>query len=394
MGERLQQHCDGGGGCAAPADATRLPEPEPSLYSTMRVQVWHAVDDRPNDQITFMYAPIVKTLVSGFALFANVSHHILSGSRLQQTRGHAIAASLVAGDVLLHVGHRRMELHPWAQLQSRGVRTVFYITDPEMLCGPESAPVREVWSYTRRVLECAQPRMVHLASNVRRSAAMTYRYVPPGFLGQDDGNRRSGIHRTGRAPPASPAPPPAPILSFLGHPTYHRLGRKRCLGELGVALGSQLRLAPSIWSGADFERWWREAGGSDAVHLSLHKYGIHTPNTSCAERCCNDPSQPFESVRASLLLSRGACVLAARSFRWDEREYKGLVTFADLPDGLLAAFGKLASTPRDDVSRRDVAFRFQERFSPRLLFERAGVYTGDFKLISREFARSDIRRTN
>lgn len=263
---------------------------------------------------------------------------------------------------------------------------MFFTTEPEIGCRLPFV-VDEIWSYTRRTLTCVrQPGAAH-RSPVRRVAspaadarasATVFRYVPPGF---DESHKRTW----GRGIMSVPALDPA-NMAFMGDPWFSRRARARCWRALTASLGHKLNVTPPIFSMSAMDKWW-SFHGDHSVHLSLHKYGISSPlawapgspsaSAMCTgpHHCCNDRQEAFESVRAAPLLSRGATLVAAQSYRFDEREYGGLVHFTTL-DELPVTFASLAarSPLLAAESARNVSDRFAARFAPPGIFERAEVY--------------------
>ena len=83
----------------------------------------------------------------------------------------------------------------------------------------------------------------------------------------------------------------------------------------------------------------------------------------------------LEAFRLSLLLGAGKLVISARASVDDEHEWAGMITFAriaDIPERYRELVrGGLASYRGRQTSSLAL---FRERFAPRRLFERAGVY--------------------
>jgi hypothetical protein len=345
------------------------------------VSIWQSAgEDRPSGHLLWKFRPIAVTLFAGFSTFCNVSLNAFgapdsvgSGDGLpwlyhRNAGSHRAAMrELQAGDTLLHVGPFHASRHPWRALQERGVRTVLYLTEPDDLCGNPSG-FDEIWSYTRRVLQCVRPPPGPAHPSAHRrvpvgAAAVTktvYRYVPPGH---------QPCEERGVTPDGAGGEPVE--LSFMGDPKFSRHGRAHCWRALKANLGSLLNQTPPVYSQRAFDVWWA-ARGARGLHLSIHKYGIRTPGTACEHACCNHRHEPFESVRAAPLLSCGATLLAAQSYKYDEREYEGLVTFAPV-EALPSTYRRLAArapvAPDGRIQRL-----FRARFDARRLFERAGVY--------------------
>ena len=301
----------------------------------------------------WMYAPITETLCAGLASLGKVSVQAIV--RPATPLGNLSGAfwrrlhRLRRGDRFIFVGQHAGKL-PWTSLRQRGVRTAFYETEPKALSCRYRHRVRdadapeELWSYSHRVLElCAR-------------AFATRRYLPPGYIEPP----------TAEGVAISSSTRPAAELFFLGYPFYR--GRAPCYQQLRTALGERLNATWALYTPEDFRSWWT-SHGARAVHLSLHKH--HRLNARCA-----DPSQPFEAVRAALLLSRGARLISLQSDPRDEAEYAGLVHFATLdevPRLLVRLLARVRATHPQGKGTA-VASRFRRRFDPRRLMEIAGVY--------------------
>ena len=299
----------------------------------------------------WMYEPITETLRAGLASLGKVSVEAIVGPRTNLSgafwkRLHRLRS----GDRFVFVGQHAGKL-PWASLRQRGVRTAFYETEPKALSCRYRHRVRdadtpdELWSYSRRILElCAR-------------AFATRRYLPPGYIEPPTAEGDVAAFSSTAL---------AAELYFLGYPFYR--GRAPCYQQLRTALGERLNATWALHTAEDFHSWWT-SHGAGAVHLNLHKR--HRPNARCA-----DPSQPFEAVRAALLLSRGARLISLPSDPRDEAEYAGLVHFATLdevPRLLVRLLARVRAThPQGNGTA--VASRFRRRFDPRRLMENAGVY--------------------
>ena len=181
------------------------------------------------------------------------------------------------------------------------------------------------------------------------------RFVPPGLLRDvmeaADG-AANGTDELGASFDASPSPSDA--LFFLGS-VGAASGRGPCWAELKRALGGELQQTYAAWNVSALRALLRRHD----FFLNIHKG-------------CERGHAPV-TFRASWLLSAGKLLLSERADARDEREYAGLVTFASQPE-LPAAYRRLRAQPRAGLKRAVLA-GFRARFTPRALFERAGIYT-------------------
>ena len=94
------------------------------------VLLWHG--ERPTDgHLAFMYWPVLATLIEGFREQLALSVVVGVGSSGALKRE---LASLRRGDTFLWMGPRHRRTQPWRELRRRGVRTVYYQTEPVHHC--------------------------------------------------------------------------------------------------------------------------------------------------------------------------------------------------------------------------------------------------------------------
>ena len=325
-----------------------------------------------HDSLVWMYAPIVRSLQTGFeAAGVAVSVGIFGTGGIQppparrdSQRLLSICNSMHSGDRFVWVGALPpLKWLPLEACNARGVNTALYVTEPMLGC--PRIGTREVWTYSHANVLCAR----------HGNATPLVRYVPPGYLSPSAELPLESISAVDSAASPSKSTSGLAPLSFLGYVGY--ADRAPCWRKIVSAIataGGSCQAYNSISSAAALEAWW--ARTSSHVHLSLHKkltarLGNKSANAAARRPRCADSSQPFEAVRASLLLSRGATMLSARSHPADERQYREVVTFASVADYP----GVLRRVPTA-AHRAAIARRFAERFDPRLILERAGVLAG------------------
>ena len=179
-------------------------------------------------------------------------------------------------------------------------------------------------------------------------ATLPLRYVPPGDVGE---------------PP--PGAGTSASLVFFG--SIDVAGRRRCYEKLAAALGPTLAHTYGVWNDTALARLL----GMHDVFLNLHKdcRGDGRADTTSSAHV------GLEAFRLSLLLGAGKLVISARASVDDEHEWAGMITFAriaDIPERYRELVrGGLASYRGRQTSSLAL---FRERFAPRRLFERAGVY--------------------
>ena len=309
----------------------------------------------------FMYLPIIRTLDSGF--------HSLGAASVVATSGNGPtvrSARLVKGDVLVWVGAGiGVKSRQLRELGARGVRRVFYSTEPmrevchQVVPGSDTRSATggwdETWHYTLHNAQLCW--RLASDSSTRRHV---HRYVPPGALGVD----------------LFPAPlqrfrsaskvwwhPPAETAAFLGliprnnTPNMPGYARISCFKSLKSTLGSKLVHRDDVFT-LDRMRKLIQLHG---VFVNLHKD-------------CGVANRPAEAVRFSLLLSAGARIVSERSDPADERAYAGFVHFVNLPDlgqAVEAALAEVAAEPKEAIARRLKAF--EQQFAPATIFARAGL---------------------
>jgi hypothetical protein len=353
-------------GASASSPAAAVLGVSRSTLATSRrhqVVIWQAAGGVGHD-LAFMYRPVMDTLVAGFThLPAAVSAaigtlNVVSGSGVaakspEYKKMMRLARDLGPRDLFLFIGPIGSESVPWDAMRDRGVRTVYYQTEPVNGCALSKARPDEVWDFSWHNLDACKP-----YPKPWLTQPFQMRYVPMGYIKPPAEARVRGY-----VPPDD-----APELFFFGYPFY-KSGRKRCYERLQRALGARLNATWMLWSPMAFERWWR-ASGRWAAHLNLHK-------------ACESARNPVV-FRTSILLSRGATVISERANHKDEREYAGLVHFGAV-DEIPHLLNRLWIAPqpatpfgarrvRSVQLRPELASVYAERFAPQRIFERAGVY--------------------
>ena len=362
-----------------------------------RALVWSGGDTR----LAFMVQPALRTIADG--LRANCFNVTVGSGARRLHAATVLKAELRDTDVFVWVGiiDYAMGIHDARRLAARGVMTVFYGTEShelwDMNCTVISRlPVHEIWQYTHSNIARCPPGRV----------GKTVRYVPPGH-----------VHRTQLAPSEGAAA--SLRMLFLGGYRRDYDKRRACLNAvhqgLTVALlnhshgevsnhshhdnasmptqrrdGIRLprsRRHPSagtcspdtraqpaspttcplqVASDAYTNEAWDQYVAMAPYFLNVHKACNATTHSSTA--AC-------ESFRMSMLLSAGALVFSEHCHPLDEQEYADLVHFAPVPHLAPAAFASWNRVQAGGIpmSPRERMQAFSRRFSPDVLFERAGL---------------------
>ena len=151
-------------------------------------------------EAAFIYESIWRTLLAGFLEVAAVDH--------SPDDTYRATDNLTGGDAYVWIGEAGAHGVPWAELRSRGVKTIYYQTEPSLDCGGLGTGIGpdEVWDFTHRNVATCR---AHLKRN-GRADVVTVRYVPPGYVAPP----------TTSATSAMAVPPGDRRLLFLGWPFY------------------------------------------------------------------------------------------------------------------------------------------------------------------------------
>lgn len=221
----------------------------------------------------------------------------------------------------------------FASLRNRGVKIVYYQSEPVVGCVIGSDVVDEMWDFSW-----------HNIDNCKNQPnAPPQRYVP------------LAAHVT---PATSQKEHPGALL-FFGDP-----GARPCWSYLKEVMGDHLESEYGAWDDDAYER----VLDTHNIFLNLHK------------GCNTNPSLPhhlWEPVtwRNAKLLNSHALIISQRAYAKDEQEFEGLIDFIDIhkiPDRWLQLINMDPSTRQQIADER--ARVFSQKFEPRRIFERAGIY--------------------
>lgn len=342
-----------------------------------RVLLWH--DERADGHLSFMLYPVLATLVAGFrhADGWEVRAGVGRSSRLNRELDE-----LRRGDFFLWVGPFTLATRPnmpFRALRRRGVHTALYSTEPRGWCPYRTKLVDEVWDFGWAGLDgcmrsCRQsfPRPFNgtrhatfqCIGGVKREApTLTLRLVPPGYV---------------PPPPALASATglrgdPCARLRFLGavDKTHHLQPshlRTACFERLRAQLRERMVQTYDAWDDAPFF----EILQRDDFYLNVHKG-------------CEAAGKSPVTFRISRILSMpgGRMVLSERCHPLDEAMFNDTMRFMS-QEAIPTTFDRLCQSGdqwRAEARRAHEIFR--ERFEPRRLFEKAGVYALLWRLAAR-----------
>jgi hypothetical protein len=158
--------------------STISPTP-PYLVQVMLLQVGQ--DGRWNTR--FMYEPVFRTLVDGFEAYSHRENlRFTASTNMTLDKDHIILTTSVlgAGDLFVWLGLAGHRLVPWLELHARGVRTVYYRSEPHGECIMRYHGIDEAWDYSRIREADQRGRCAETARPLRGATAMS-RYLPPGW---------------------------------------------------------------------------------------------------------------------------------------------------------------------------------------------------------------------
>ena len=347
--------------------------------------VWHAELSpylrRGGVRLEFMYEPIRASVVAGLKSHTlahrwNVSSHVMAdaqflGAAMNNERRAAQEdrrilerrlQPLKRGDLFVWIGEAWESAVPVEMLRNRGVRTVYYQTEPVRSCRIRPLTKRrgmdrfeEVWDYSKHNLDICKDGIAKW--NIPEDGNTTFRYVPPVALpGRDSANQQaeetkllflgSAHHRTGCSQP-------------LMGPGRKQVGcSQTCVGALNASVAAGwLRIVDKAWSPKEL----RTVLLSHGVYVSVHK-------------ACATTSNPVPP-RVAMLLNAKALVISEHSSARDEGQFEGMVSFVPFSN-LEQEFSRLRLLSRDERQQlaESRAKRFAERFAPWRVYQEAGVH--------------------
>ena len=323
-----------------------------------------------------MYHPILQTLRRGANATLNrdvwsIEEQVGSPTTREATE---VLESLRCGDIFVWVG--RHQLHVFARkdarpelpadsklithrMRRRGVRTILYQTEPigpatrglvwsPSFCADETSPFVEIWDYSHANIKRYWD---HCPVGVTRPIV---RYVPPGVVPEMTVKRADVIDNcvvngTGMLG----------NMNFPERVQYVRMLKSQAIQSLNASQG-----AFAVRDGVGYNdydalgRWLRHY----CVQLNLHKFAKY-------------PDSAFETFRASTTVSAGSLLVSQQSDVDDQREYAGIVHFAQTPQAHGAEVARLVTLPGEErrALARARAKLFDEKFAPERIFANANL---------------------
>ena len=310
--------------------------------------------------------PVMRTLVAGIRQYPRFgSIHFLQAA-VTWAAFRNLKRKLRRGDIFVWVGVAGSRNVPWQSLRQFGIFTVHYQTEPwDVGCALYRDSVDELWDFSWHNIDAcveggSHPGIAYYERGKSvRDAPGAVRYVP---LGADSSS------------PQVEHPTVGPPLAFLGEFESRRQPRRyHCLRAIDMQL-KQVN-APSVLKRRDL--WdaeeYRQLLRTHDIWLNIHKL-------------CGDAHNPV-TFRVQRVLSAGGLLISERAYWKDEREFDGLVDFVGLrgdnSTALVAEYRRVATlsaTERAEIAATRQR-RFHERFSPKRIFERTGLYA----LFDRQF---------
>ena len=377
--------------CTAPVrhgpNATVQARPIVFVYQPRVLRSAGAYNVDPS-QLISMYRPLVSTLVAGFAAatppwpvfhgFCGVNTWARVVGGHQSFRG--LLNAVRPGDIFIWVSESLRDA-PLHDLSAKGARIVHYQTEnvgsrKNMECnlthGFTKAKSRnvssseigllrlvdEVWSYDWRNVESC------LAGGV------VARYVPPGAVSE-------------LLPPANLSM--ADELLFLGkvdrgQPREYcvRLisGSFALLANRSSAKRGANRSRITTVSGAFSDRAQATIFERASAFLQLSQETMCIGASTPARWLKRVPATGLDTFRVVQLLRHRAFVIGHRTNPRDEQEFAGIMSFVRVGD-IAAEFVRFRAMSLEDRARivEERCSSFRQRFAPRAIFERAGVYS-------------------
>ena len=261
--------------------------------------------ERPDKHLQFMYKPVMHTL-QGLE-----DHSITISNEIDVSK-------IPYNSTFVWVGVFGLHTVPWRNIRARGIRTVYYQTEPEQRCVLTTSTVDEIWDFS----------WYNIKNCEGKHEAPVLRYVP--------------IARQDWVVPTVVPNLAANTLEFFGQKFY----RGVCFAKIDMRW--KIKAEYNTWNELDFKRYLQHSSG---IFLNIHK--------GCA-------STGPVTFRNSLLLSTNGVVISSRCHELDEKMYKGHILFVDSIADITHALVK------DHIRSRNVS-RFFKDFNRIIIIQNAGL---------------------
>ena len=196
------------------------------------VLIWQANGGVGHD-LAFMYKPVMATLLNGFSDVPTRVQQFFTGQRPRVVHGYGSHAfskmkqdatsslnQLRVGDVFIWIGIAGSELPRWHVLKQRGIRTIYYQTEPADGCFFAGSKPVELWEFSVRD-GASNARPWHRAGCCSLPLQLTVSTnVPCSISGERSGITSIYVHRSCR---------PASCCATYLSATMHR--RRVCQAE-------------------------------------------------------------------------------------------------------------------------------------------------------------------
>jgi hypothetical protein len=323
--------------------------------------LWSANGTR-HREIDSMYEPMKSTLIAGVREYAGRRHFRFSHAIVHDNGIPQISHVANRGDMFIWLGEAGRNTVPWRNLRRRGVFSIYFQTEAwDNSCALYARDVDEMWDYSfHNIEECRNSNSTF--STKQNNTPPTLRWVPVAAL--------HAKHQAGH-------PQQSPPLFFLGTVARAKsFARYWCIRHLLESLGhGRLKIRDNVWTEDEYAHLIQ----THDIFLNIHK-------------SCGDARSPLESFRLGKILNAGGIIISERAHPEDEKAYDGLVTFANVTGranvtGIATAYWHVANLTSAEratlASERQRMFR--DRFAPRRIFARAGIY----ELFDRHFDHSN-----
>ncbi len=269
-----------------------------------------------------------------------------------------------AGSMLIFVGEG-LNMVPWKYLRDRDVYTVYYQIEPMRAeCGEFDADHARVAAYWGQIVSNVAEIWDYSWMNIDYCERIFYKDYRAALANRLTKKPYPGFR------PALRFVPPGYFTDFFPQVVHHEdCGRPVFVGAV---------TGRPCWHFLD--DWVKPQQRAQTIARLAIMFENNSIYITPYKRC--DIENPYDrssglctAVRFAMLLNAGAIAIAQHCYWKDELEFKGLISFLDIPE-MRGEFDRLKDLPiaqREWYAMQRQAL-FKERFSPEALFERAGIH--------------------